>query len=63
MLCEICEGREAQLHLSQDVGTHTNQVAVCEECLRRSVPPELAAMLLANGSLSTPDTPKKREDE
>jgi hypothetical protein len=63
MLCEICKKREAELHLTQDVGAQVKQVAVCEKCLRNAVPPELAAMLLARGSPLSPDGPLESGDK
>jgi protein-arginine kinase activator protein McsA len=63
MLCQICREREAQVHLSQDVATHTNKVDLCEDCFRNSVPPEVAALFETGGfppPLDGSDPPESR---
>lgn len=54
MLCQICHEREASVHFSQDVGTHTTKVDLCELCFRTTLP-EVAEDFERIGQLPAPN--------
>jgi len=59
MLCQICQAREAHLHFSQKAGTDANEIGLCEECFRTSVPTEILAAL-DSPPIEEPDAPENK---